>query len=456
MADQLSPGAMLAPSSSAAMRGVLADRARLQRMLDFEVALARAEAAVGVIPSSAVDPIANAARAERFDLHGLEEAAISAGSIVAPLIESLTTEVSKTDAKAAQFVHWGASTEDAIDTALVLDLKAAVETLTGELNRAIDAFADLAGRHRRTAIVGRTCLQDASPMPLGLKLAGYAAALARSRERLRRVRRESLLLQFGGSIGTLAAFNERGMDVAERLAALLDLALPDAPWLAHHDRLADVAASFAILTGTCGKIARDVTLLMQTDIAEAFEPPVPGRGTSSAMAHRRAPVAAAAALAAATMAPNLAATIFAAQVQEHERGVGNWQAEWTTFSTLALTTSGALGAIVEIAEGIEIDGERMRTNVEASRGLLMSEAVSFALAGKIGRASAQRVVEETRRRAAKEDRELEGVLAEDDLVKRNLSLGELARLFEPLGYQGAAQTFIDRIIGSLHARSGKR
>ena len=205
------------------MRGVLADRARLQRMLDFEVALARAEAAVGVIPASAVDPIANAAHAERFDLAGLEEAAIRAGNVMVPLIEALTAEVSKSDAKAAQFVHWGASPEDGIDTALVLDLKAAVETLTSELNRAIDSFADQAGRHRRTAIVGRTSLQHASPMPLGLKLAGYAAALARSRERLRRARRESLVLQFGGSVGTLAAFNERGMDVAERLAALLDL-----------------------------------------------------------------------------------------------------------------------------------------------------------------------------------------------------------------------------------------
>jgi len=447
---------MPVPSSSAAMRGVLADRARLQRMLDFEVALARAEAAVGVIPASAVDPIANAAHAERFDLAGLEEAAIRAGNVMVPLIEALTAEVSKSDAKAAQFVHWGASPEDGIDTALVLDLKAAVETLTSELNRAIDSFADQAGRHRRTAIVGRTSLQHASPMPLGLKLAGYAAALARSRERLRRARRESLVLQFGGSVGTLAAFNERGMDVAERLAALLDLALPDAPWPAHRDRLAEVAASFAILAGTCGKIARDVSLLMQTDIAEAFEPPAPGRGTSSAMAHRRAPVAAAAALAAATMAPNLAATIFAAQVQEHERGIGNWQAEWATFPALALATSDALGAVVEIAEGIEIDGERMRTNVEGSRGLLMSEAVSFALAGKIGRASAHKVVEEASRKAAKEDRELEGVLAEDDLVRRSLSLGDLARLFEPLGYQGAAQTFIDRIVGSLHARPGKR
>ncbi len=364
------------------MRGVLDDRARLQRMLDFEVALARAEAAVGIVPALVVDPIANAARAEQYDLASLAQAAVVAGNIVIPLIEALTTQVGKSDATAARFVHWGATSGDVIDTALVLDLKAAVDTLMTDLNRAIDAFAVLVGRHRRTATVGRTRMQHALPMPFGLKLASYAAALARSRERLRRLRREAFVLQFGGTVGTLAALNDRGMDVAERLAALLDLALPDAPWHGHRDRLAEVASAFAILAGTCGKIARDVSLLMQTDVAEAFEPAAPGRGGSSSMPHKRDPVSAAAALAAATIAPNLAATILAAQVQEHERGLGSWQAEWLTFPALALVTSGALNAIVEIAEGLEVDSERMRANLEASHGLIMGEAVSFALAGQ--------------------------------------------------------------------------
>jgi 3-carboxy-cis,cis-muconate cycloisomerase len=443
--------------SSADMRGVLDDRARLQRMLDFEVALARAEAAVGIVPALVVDPIANAARAEQYELAPLAQAAVVAGNIVIPLIEALTTQVGKSDATAARFVHWGATSGDVIDTALVLDLKAAVDTLMTDLNRAIDAFAVLVGRHRRTATVGRTRMQHALPMPFGLKLASYAAALARSRERLRRLRREAFVLQFGGTVGTLAALNDRGMDVAERLAALLDLALPDAPWHGHRDRLAEVASAFAILTGTCGKIARDVSLLMQTDVAEAFEPAAPGRGgSSSSMPHKRDPVSTAAALAAATIAPNLAATILAAQVQEHERGLGGWQAEWLTFPALALVTSGALNAIVEIAEGLEVDSERMRANLEASHGLIMGEAVSFALAAKIGKPNADRIVEEASRKAASANRDLEDVLAEDDQVKLSLSLGDLAKLFEPMGYQGAAQTFIDRIVGSLHARPGKR
>ena len=438
------------------MRAVLDDRARLQRMLDFEVALASAEAAVGAIPALATDPIANAAKAERYDLKALGEEAATAGNIAIPLINALTAEVAKTDATAAGYVHWGATSQDVIDTALVLELRAVIDALIIDLNRAIEGFTTLAGRHRRTPAVGRTWMQHALPMPFGLKLAGYAAALARSRERLRRLRRDALVLQFGGAVGTLAALNERGLDVAERLAALLDLPLPEAPWHGHRDRLAEVASALAILAGTCGKIGRDVSLLMQTDVAEAFEPAAPGRGGSSTMPHKRNPIAAATAIAAATIAPNLLATIFAAQVQEHERAVGGWQAEWPTFPALALVTSGALNAIVDIAEGLEVDSERMRANLAATHGLIMAEAVAFALGAKLGKQEAHRIVEEASRKAIAAKRDLQEVLAEDDQVTLSLSVGELARLFEPMGYQGAAQTFIDRIVGSLQGRGGKR
>ena len=455
MTDPLVPSSLLAPLiSSATMRSILDDRARLQRMLDFEVALARAEAAVGAIPALATEPIATAARAEHYDIKALGEAARAAGNIAVPLIEALAAEVAKTDAAAAGWVHWGASSQDVIDTALVVELRAAIDALTADLNRAIEGFTTLAGRHRRTAAVGRTSLRHTLPMPFGLKLAGYAAALARSRERLRRLRREALVLQFGGAVGTLAALNERGLDIAERLAALLDLPLPEAPWHTHRDRLAEVASALAILSGTCGKIARDVSLLMQNDVAEAFEPA--GPAGSSILPHQRNPTAAAVALAAAAIAPNLAATILAAQVQEHEGGLGGWQAEWPTFPALALVTSGAVGAIVELAEGLEIDSERMRINLGGTRGLIMAETVAFVLAGKLGREEAQRIVEEASRKAAAAKRDLHEVLGEDDRVKLSLSVGELAKLFEPMAYQGAAQTLIDRIVGSLQGRGGKR
>jgi 3-carboxy-cis,cis-muconate cycloisomerase len=457
MTDPLAPSSLLTPLiSSAAMRAILDDRARLQRMLDFEVALARAEAAIGVIPALASDQIANAAKAERYDVKALGEEAVASGNIAIPLIKALTAEVAKADASAAGYVHWGATSQDVLDTALVLELKAAIDALITDLNKAIDGFTALTGRHRRTAAVGRTWTQHALPMPFGLKLAGYAAALARSRERLRRLRREALVLQFGGAVGTLAALNERGLDVAERLAALLDLPLPEAPWHSHRDRLAEVASAFAILTGSCGKIARDVSLLMQTDVAEAFGPAAPGGGGSSTMPHKRNPTAAATALAAATIAPNLLATIMAAQVQEHERALGGWQAEWPTFPALALVTSGALNAIVDIAQGLEVDSERMRVNLAQTRGLIMAEAVAFALGTKLGKPEAHRIVAEACRKAIAAKRNLQDVLAEDDQVTLSLSVGELAKLFEPMGYQGSAQTFIDRIVGSLQGRGGKR
>jgi 3-carboxy-cis,cis-muconate cycloisomerase len=440
--------------SSAGMREVLDDRARLQRMLDVEVALARAQAALGIVPAHAVDPIASAAQAERYDLDSLGREAAIAGNVAIPLVSALTAEVTKADPTAARFVHWGATSQDIIDTALVLDLKAALAALIIDLDRAIHGFAELAGRHRRTGTVGRTWLQHALPMPFGLKVAGYAAALARSRDRLRRLRREALVLQFGGAVGTLATLQDKGLEVAQRIAALLDLPLPEAPWHGHRDRLAEVASALAILTGTCGKIGRDMSLLMQTDVAEAFEPATAGRGGSSTMPHKRNPTLAATALAAATMAPNLAATILAAQVQEHERGLGSWHAEAPTFLALALTTSGALGAIAEIAQGMEIDSERMRVNLEATRGLVMAEAVSFALATKIGKQEAHRIVAEASRKALATKRDLQEVLAAHEQVK--LSIGELAKLFEPMAYQGVAQTFIERMIGSLGARAGKR
>ena len=255
----------------------------------------------------------------------------------------------------------------------------------------------------------------------------------------------------GGAAGTLAAFGERGLELAGRVGGLLDLPLPDAPWHSHRDRLADVASSLAILAGTCGKIARDVVLMTQTEVAEAFEKSAPGRGSSSSLPQKRNPTAAAAGLAAAAMAPGLAATILAAQVQEHERAAGGWQAEWLTFPTLTLVVSGALGAVVDLAEGIEIDAERMRTNLDMTRGLAMGEAVAMGLAAKLGKPEAHAILEEASRKSIAEKRPLEEVLRADARVTSQLSGGELARMFEPMGYQGAAQALIERLVASAAA-----
>ena len=313
-------------------------------------------------------------------------------------------------------------------------------------------FARQARQHRDTAVVARTWLQHALPMPFGLKLAEYAAALHRSRARLKRLRSETLALQFGGAAGTLAALGDKGLLVAAKLAEELKLPLPDAPWHAHRDRIAEAASVFAIVAGTCGKIARDVSLMMQTDVGEAFEPSGEGRGGSSTMPHKRNPVAAASALAAATMAPHLAATIFAAQVGEHERSAGPWHAEWPTLPALMLVTSGALAAIADIAEGLEVDVARMRINLDATDGLIMAEAVAMALAEKIGKNDAHHLIEVASKKAVADRKHLRDVLTADAKISAHLDAGTLAKLFEPMAYQGASQALIDRLLASLDGK----
>src|SRR3954468_22733325 len=448
MSTALSP--LLAPLlSSAAMRAICDDAAMLQRMLDVEAALARAEAATGVIPAGAAGPIAAACQADRFDIAALAYAATRSGNLAIPPVKALTAEVAKADGDAARYVHWGATSQDVIDTATMLSLRAAIDALLPDLDRAIAGLAKLARQHRDTAMVARTWLQHALPMPFGLKLAEYAAALHRSRARLRRLRSEGLALQFGGAAGTLAALGDKGLVVAAKLAEELKLPLPEAPWHAHRDRIAEAASVFAIVAGSCGKIARDVSLMMQTDVGEAFEPSGEARGGSSTMPHKRNPVAAASALAAATMAPNLAATIFAAQVGEHERSAGPWHAEWPTLPTLLLVTSGALAAIVDIALGLEVDVARMRVNLDTTRGLIMAEAVAMALAEKIGKSDAHRLIEAASKKAVADKKHLRDVLAADAKVTAHLNAEKLARLFEPMAYQGASQALIDRLLASL-------
>jgi 3-carboxy-cis,cis-muconate cycloisomerase len=448
MSTSLSP--LLAPMlSSAAMRAICDDAAYLQHMLDFEAALARAEAATGVIPAGAAEPIAKACKAGAFDLGALAEAATRSGNLAIPMVKALTAEVAKADAEAARYVHWGATSQDVIDTATMLTLRAAIDALLGDLDRAVAGFGRLARQHRDTAMVARSWLQHALPMPFGLKLAEYASALHRSRIRLQRLRSEGLALQFGGAAGTLAALGDKGLQVAEKLAQQLKLTLPEAPWHTHRDRIAEAASVFAILTGSCGKIARDVSLMMQTDVAEAFEPSGEGRGGSSTMPHKRNPVSAATILAAATMAPNLAATIFAAQVQDHERSAGPWHAEWPTLPMLQLVTSGALAGTVDIAEGLEVDVARMRVNLDATHGLIMAEAVTFALAEKIGKSEAHHLMETASKKAVADKKDLRDVLAGDPNVTTHLDAARLAKLFEPMAYQGVAQTMIDRLLASL-------
>jgi 3-carboxy-cis,cis-muconate cycloisomerase len=454
MTHPLLPSSLLGPLfSSAEMRAVMADAARLQRLLDVEHALARAEASLGIIPRAAAKQIGECCQANQFDIAALGEAAVASGNIAIPLVKALTAAVKERNPNAAGYVHWAATSQDIIDTALVLDLRAAIDALLSDLNRAISAFSKIASQHRKTPTVARTWLQQALPMPFGLKVAGYASALARSRIRLKRLHDEALVLQFGGAAGTLAALGKNGLDVAAKLANQLKLPLPDAPWHSHRDRLGEVASALAILAGTCGKIARDVSLMMQTEIGEVSEPAAAGRGGSSSMPHKRNPVASAAALACAQIAPHLAASILSSEIQEHERSAGNWAAEWPAFPALALVTSGALGPIVDIAEGLHVDPARMRANLDLTHGLIMAEAVSMKLAEKIGKDEAHKLVEDASKRAASKRRHLKDVLLEDEAVTGKIAAKDIEKLFDPMNYQGVAQLFISRLLAS--AKSGK-
>jgi len=448
MATSLSP--LLAPMlSSAAMRAVCDDRACLQFMLDFEAALARSQSAAGIVPADSAETIAKACKADAFDLASLAEAATRSGNLAIPLVKALTAEVGKADKDAARFVHWGATSQDVIDTATMLTLRAGIDALLSDIGRAVTGFARQAAQHRNTAVVARTWLQHALPMPFGLKLAEYAAALHRSRGRLQHLKDHALALQFGGAAGTLAALGNQGWTVAETLSDILRLPLPEAPWHSHRDRIAEAASVFAIIAGTCGKIARDVQLMMQTDVAEAFEPSGEGRGGSSTMPHKRNPVAAASAIAAATMAPNLAATIFTAQVGDHERSAGPWHAEWPTLPSLLLVTSGALSAIVDIAEGLEVDAVRMRANLDATGGLIMAEAVAFALAEKVGKQDAHHLVEAASKKAVIGKTSLRAALESDPKITAHLDPKKITQLLDPMAYQGVSQTLIDRLLASL-------
>lgn len=438
-------GPMLA---SADMLPLFSDQAAVQRMLDFEAALARAEAAHGVIPAAAVAPIAACCQAARLDLPVLAQAAAAAGNLAIPLVKQLTAAVLREDAEAGKYVHWGATSQDAIDSGLVLQLRDALDLLDTDLAALADALASLARGHRATTMVGRTWMQHALPTSLGLKAAGCLDAVLRHQQRLQEVRKRALALQFGGAAGTLASLGDKGLAVATTLAQALGLMLPDLPWHTQRDRIAEVATVLGLLTGTLGKMARDISLLMQTDVAEVAEPAAPGRGGSSTMPHKRNPVGCAIALTAAMRVPALVSTMLSGMVQEHERALGGWQAEWDTLPDIVLLCSGALRQMRDVAAGLQVDAGRMRANLDLTHGLIMGEAVMLALGPAIGRMAAHELVEQASAQAAANGLHLRDVLGGDAEVGRHLSSDALDRLFDPAAYLGGTGAFVDRVLAS--------
>jgi 3-carboxy-cis,cis-muconate cycloisomerase len=420
----------------------------LQRMLDFEAALARAEAATGVIPKTAPRPIACCCKAELYDLQEITHAAEKAGNTAIPLIKFLTAKVKAIDPDAARYVHWGATSQDLIDTALVLQLREAFVQTDANLATLCATLSKLADEHRATPIAARTWLQQATPTTLGLKFAGWLDALHRQRTRMGASREHIVVLQFGGAVGSLAALGSKGLEVSQALAAELQLPLPDLPWHTERDRVAEAATLFGLLTGTLGKIARDVSLMAQTEVGELAEPAEPGRGGSSTLPHKRNPVSCAAILAAATRVPGLVSTMLSAMVQEHERALGGWQAEWDTLPQIISLTGDSLRHMMTLMSGLEINTARMLNNLEAMRGLIYSESVSMLFASRLGKSDAHELLEKASLQAVKENKHLKDVLLADPTVRAHFANADIAKLFDPLSYMGMADEFITRAINA--------
>jgi 3-carboxy-cis,cis-muconate cycloisomerase len=429
-----------------AMRAAMGERAMLAAMLRVEAALARAEARLGIVPHAAADAIAAAAEVDRLDLSALAAATRNTGYPVVGLVRQLSALAGP---EAGRWTHWGATTQDILDTALVLALREGLALIGRDLDAVITALAARAREHRDTVMAGRTHLQHALPTTFGLKCAVWLAPLLSTRERLAQMAPRLFRVQFGGAAGTLASLGDKGLDVARELARELDLAEPDAPWHVARDAFAEAVSVLGILTGALAKMATDVLLLMQTEVAEAFEPHAPGRGGSSTMPQKRNPIACEYVIAQARGVQALVPLMLGAMAGDQERATGPWQAEALAIPQAMLLAHGALDQSLLIAEGMTVDAARMRRNLDATGGLIMAEAVMMGLAPVLGRGAAHDAVHHACDLALAEGVSLAEALGRDPVVAAALTPARISALTEPTSYLGAAGAFVDRVLAKV-------
>jgi 3-carboxy-cis,cis-muconate cycloisomerase len=422
------------------MDDAFSDDAALAAMLLFETALARAEARAGLIPESAARAIASVDPAA-FDARAISAKARASATPAIPFVESLMMVVEAKDRTASNFVHRGATSQDVTDTALVLCLRRARTALDATHARTVAALRRLSKEHASTVMLARTLLQPAPPTTFGLKAAGWHGSLERAYQSLSSAFDLALLLQFGGASGTLAALGSDGVTVAELLARELDLPLPDAPWHAHRERLASLVACCGVYAGAIAKAARDVTLLMQGEIAEALEP----GGGSSTMPHKRNPAGCAVALASASRVPGLVATYLANMSQEHERGAGGPQAEWTTIAAAVSSTGAASAALAGVFETLRVDPARMRRAIDETHGAIFAERAMMRLAPVLGRDAAARAIADAVTAAARGESFAKALFANRDAFAA-LTDDDRANLESPDAYLGAAEHFRRRLV----------
>ena len=431
-----------------AMADAVSDRAWVQAMLDVEAALAAAEERAGVIPAGTAALIAACCTADRFDIGTLGRAAAEAGNPVIPLVAALTRAV---PAEASGWVHWGATSQDVLDTAMVLLVRRGLDLVLADLDAVAASCARLSHEHRETVMLGRTFLQPAVPITFGLKAAGWLVATLDARRRLAELRASGLAVQLGGAAGSLASQGADGPRVVRLLAEELALAEPVVPWHSARGRIAEVGAALGVTCGVMGKIARDVALLMQAEVGEVSEPTAPGRGGSSSMPHKRNPVAAMAVEAGVRRAHALVGVLLGAMLQEHERGVGGWHAEWETVGELFRLSAGAVVRVRDVVDRLHVDPARMRANLDATHGLPLSEHVALLLARLMGRGEARALVERAIQRCRTSGRHLRDELLADPAVTTHLTAADLDEALEPARYLGATQVFIDRALAAYRS-----
>jgi 3-carboxy-cis,cis-muconate cycloisomerase len=438
--------------STTAMDEVFSVANQIRLMVRFEWALSGALESEGLAAGGAAAAIEPFLDSEFADIPALFAQAKESGNVAIPFVRQLTAAVRTRNEEAARTIHLGATSQDVLDTALVIQSREGLALILSGVDELEGHLLRQARAHAETILPGRTWLQDGPPTTLGLKIAGWVAALRRHRQRLEAARARALVLQFGGAVGTLAALGDKGTAISAALARRLSLPEAALPWHTHRDGLGEVAAALGLLVGTLGKIARDISLLMQTEVAEVLEPAAEGRGGSSTMPHKRNPVASAVILACATRVPGLVATMLAAMPQEHERGLGNWQAEWETYPEIFRLAAAALERSIEIANAMEVNPARMLAHLEATGGLAMSEAVSVALVEHIGRDRVHELMQLAVQRAVTEGRHLREILLEMPEVRAHLGEEEIGRLLRPHTYLGSARKFLERVLGGTDGR----
>lgn len=422
----------------------------VRAMLEAEAALVAAQAEVGLVPADAAERIARACRELDPDVAALGRAAAEAGTPVVPLVKEISAAVCDAD---ADYVHLGATSQDIVDTAMMLVVSRNLQEIRVQLEASAEVAAGLAATHRRTLMAGRTLLQQAAPTTFGLLAAGWLSGLDSAADRLLDVRENRLAVQLGGAVGTLASLEDRGLAVLAAYASGLGLAEPAVPWHTERSRVAEVAGALGEAAGVAGKIARDVILLSQNELGEVREAHRPGKGGSSTLPQKRNPVTAVTVSALAQQAPALVATLLGAMAHELQRAAGAWQAEWTTLTDLLQVVHGAADSLRECLSGLEVDAERMRANIDAAGSGLLAEALSTALRPALGRRMAQRLVTEAGQEAVASGVPIAGMLARRPEI--SLSRKEIESFLDPAEYLGAAEAFVERALAAHDERRNR-